>query len=271
MKLTQHLRFYVVVSVMLCLSGCGLFASSPPDVTSDETPNASAPSSPSSDEADANEGETDEAEAEEAEPETPVIPVPDDVLAYQDPNGMFALAFPEGYRFEPSAQGVTFLSADGGFAGEVAYQVSERPSNDMLRLEQTLKAHIDPQFSMIEWQKDGQRQPDGSVRLAWTGVDDGDRDIDALSFIEVRGPVIFILSLYAIDQEYNTYGEDARIIAGTYVVRRGGGSGDSEEEEAADSPDADSSEEDPSSEDSSSEDSSSEDSSESPTSENNEE
>ncbi|NEQ99947.1 MAG: hypothetical protein F6K30_25150 [Cyanothece sp. SIO2G6] len=232
---TQYLRLCIVASVMLCLSGCGLFASAPPPEDPVE------PTSPTQTPTE----EPDDIEAlDETEPDPTPTPVPDNVQAYQDPNGFFALAFPEGYNFEPSEQGLTFLSEDGGFAGEIVYQVSEKPSNDMLNLEKALKAHIDPQFPTIEWQRAGQRQPDGSVRLAWTGEDESGRDIDALSFIEVRGQITFILSLYAIDQEYNTYAEDARIIAGTYVVRSAeseeaedsGDSEDSDDTESGDSP-----------------------------------
>ncbi|MEB3232776.1 MAG: hypothetical protein VKJ64_17330 [Leptolyngbyaceae bacterium] len=202
---------------MLCLSGCGLFASSPPaEPETIESPAAA----------------SDAAEPETIEPDPPPIPVPDNVQVYQEPNGMFALALPQGYRFEPVEQGLTFLSEDGGFAGEIIYQVSDGPSNDMLNLEKALKSHIEPQFSTIEWQKVGQRQPDSSVRLAWTGEDEDGRAIDALSFIEVHGQTTFILSLYAIDQAYNTYSEDARIIAGTYVVRKNEVSAEESEEGA---------------------------------------
>ncbi|NET50178.1 MAG: hypothetical protein F6K09_15985, partial [Merismopedia sp. SIO2A8] len=149
-------------------------------------------------------------------------PVPEDVQVYQDENGMFALALPPNYSYEPMEQGLTFLSEDGGFGGGILYQVSEEPApSDLLDQEEALKAVIAPQFNQIEWQKSGQRQPDGSVRLAWTGIDEAGKKIDALSFIETHGLSTFVLSVYGIDQEYNNYSEDARIIVGTYVVRQG--------------------------------------------------
>ena len=199
------------MSSLILLSGCGFvssLSSQSPDSTVDTTPNAvPVPDNPSTVD-----------EGTESETDTPV---PGNVQVYQDDNGMFALALPAGYSYEPLDQGLTFISADNGFAGEIVYQAAQNSSSSILAMERELKAIIKPKFSQINWQKAGQRQPDGSVRLAWTGVDNAGQSVDALSFIETHGEHSFALSVYALDQQYNEYSNDARIIVGTYVVRQG--------------------------------------------------
>lgn len=147
-------------------------------------------------------------------------PLPDDAQIYQDDSGLFALALPQGYSHEAIANGMTFRSADEGFGGTIAYEVidtGEPLSSD--ELEAKLRQDIESQFSEIKWQSDSQPQPDGSLRLDWQGKTSKGATLDALSFIEQHGPVIYTFSVHGIDKPYDDYNDDAQIIAGTYVVQ----------------------------------------------------
>ena len=208
--MNQQLNALVVTSLLLLLSGCGLIASSdpandspPPETPIETTGESALPSDTPSD-----------TEVEET-------PVPDNVQVYQDDSGMFALALPTGYTHEKTEQGITFVSEDEGFAGEIVYEADENATSNLYALEQQLKDIVETRFGTVDWEHNGQRQPDGSVRLAWEAEDEEGRAIDALSFIEVHGQNRFALMLYAVDKVYNDYSDDARIIAGTYVVRQG--------------------------------------------------
>ena len=221
--MNQHLNTLVATSLLLLLSGCGLIASTdpstespPPENPNEITPNVSQP--------------TEDLPADEAVAETPV---PDNVQVYQDDSGMFALALPKGYTHEKTEQGLTFTSEDGGFAGEIVYESDENATTNLYALEQQLKEIIKARFGEVDWERNGQRQPDGSVRLAWETKDRDGRAIDALSFVEVHGQNRFALLLYGVDEVYNDYSDDARIIAGTYVVRQGPAIADTESESEA--------------------------------------
>lgn len=201
----------VVTSLMLLLSGCGFINSSN---RTTESPTS---------------GETNGLSSQE-QTQPPFVnpdqkedatPVPENVQIYQDDSGMFALALPDTYTYEPTDQGMTFTSNDDGFAGEVVYQLDENATPNLYALEQQLKDIVEARFGDVDWEQSGQRQPDGSVRLAWEATDENGRAIDALSFIEVHGQNRFALMLYSVDKAYNDYSDDARIIAGTYVVRKG--------------------------------------------------
>lgn len=209
--MNQRLNTLVVTSLLLLLSGCGLIASSDP---SNESPTPAAAIEPSP--------QIPTPSADIA-PEEEVVdtPVPNNVQVYQDDSGMFALALPEGYTYESTEQGIRFVSSDEGFAGEVVYQSDANATSNLYALEENLKEIIEDRFGAVDWEHNGQRQPDGSVRLAWEAEDENGRAIDALSFIEVHGQNRFALMLYGVDKVYNDYSDDARIIAGTYVVRQG--------------------------------------------------
>lgn len=212
-QMNQPLTTLVFTSLLFLLSGCGLFASSSNGGSAQtaagsgnspiEIPMESASDAPT--------------------PQGSVTntPVPGDVQVYQDDSGMFALALPEGYVYEKTEQGLSFTSDDGGFAGEIVYQTTNTPSSKLFDLEQRLKDIIEPKFEDIDWQRSGQRQPDGSVRLAWQARNEAGQEVDALSFIETHGENTFALMLYSVDKVYNDYSDDARIIVGTYVVRQG--------------------------------------------------
>lgn len=207
-SMKQPLHTLVVTSLLLLLSGCGLFSSS------DDAPTPDSSAQPPVETPDPLTGTPPEEEAAET-------PVPDNVQVYQDDSGMFALALPKGYTHEKTDQGITFTSEDEGFAGEIVYESDPSATTNLYALEKQLKDIIEARFGTVDWDHNGQRQPDGSVRLAWDTTDEDGRDIDALSFIEVHGQNRFALLLYSVDQAYNDYGDDAKIIAGTYVVRQG--------------------------------------------------
>lgn len=159
-------------------------------------------------------------EAPEEETEASRTPLPDDIQIYQDDSGLFALALPKGYSFEAIDQGMTFRSADEGFGGAIAYQIVEGDEPlSTEALESRLREEIENQFSDVTWQSDSQPQPDGSLRLDWQAQTSDGKTLDALSFIEQHGKVIYIFHAHGIDQPYNEYNRDAEIIAGTYIVQ----------------------------------------------------
>lgn len=139
---------------------------------------------------------------------------------YQDPNGWFALALPKGYEFEPTDQGLTFQSPDQGFGGTIRYLTEQEQDLDQAQLESILKQDLSSQMDEVSWQRSAQPQADGSLRLDWTGLDADGNKLDAVSFIEQHGSTLFLMTAHGINQPYLNYNNDARIIAGTYVVRR---------------------------------------------------
>lgn len=219
--MNQSLNALVLTSLLLLLSGCGLIGASGPA-------NDPPPSNPPADTSVDTSLPPDKLPPDEEEPDTPV---PENVQVYQDDSGMFALALPKGYNHEKTDQGITFTSEDGGFAGEIVYESDANATPNLYALEQQLKQIIEDRFGVVDWDRNGQRQPDGSVRLAWETEDEDGREIDALSFIEVHGQNRFALLLYSVDKVYNDYGDDARIIAGTYVVRQGSAIADTDSPE----------------------------------------
>jgi len=204
----KRLSVVLVAVSLFAVTGCNRLASAPADA--ENTADSAVPVAPVLDTADSS---ADDVAAQ-------AVPVPENVQIYQDPDGMFALALPPDYTYEVLEQGITFVSEDGGFAGDIVYQKDDSASSDVDKMAKQLRTTIEPKFQQIDWQKAGQRQPDGSVRLAWRGEDEADRTIDALSFIEHHDQHTFLLTLYAIDKAYNDYRDDAQSIAGTYVVRR---------------------------------------------------
>ncbi|MEB3357382.1 MAG: hypothetical protein VKK04_11705 [Synechococcales bacterium] len=177
--------------------------------------------------------------------------LPDNVQIYQDESGMFALALPAGYAYQPSPQGLAFHSPDSGFRGEITYLETGDPEAGnsavgdaeagnseadgaettgsskaeanglpLADLEARLKQVIQADLAEVTWQGAAEQQPDGSLRLAWTGVNKDGDELDALSFIEQHHNTLFILKLYGVGETYSSYNEDARIIVGSYVVRQ---------------------------------------------------
>ncbi|MGF1496151.1 MAG: hypothetical protein ACFB8W_04920 [Elainellaceae cyanobacterium] len=164
-------------------------------------------------------------------PDQTTSALPDDAQIYQDENGMFALALPAGYAYTSEPQGMTFQSPDGGFRGEIVYletknseteavAEAEASSLPLTELEARLKQAIQADLAEVTWQGAAEEQADGSLRLAWTGVNQEGEELDALSFIEEHHNTLFILKLHGVGQTYSSYNSDARIIVGSYTVRR---------------------------------------------------
>ncbi len=145
---------------------------------------------------------------------------PADFEIYQDPNGWFALALPKGYDTEATEQGLTFRSPDQGFGGTIRYLTQQEQNLEPAELESVLKEELAGQLDKVSWQQSAQPQADESLRLDWTGLDPEGNALDAVSFIEQHGTTLFLMTAHGINQPYLNYNSDARIIAGTYVVRR---------------------------------------------------
>jgi len=204
MVVAKGLAIATVLSSLSILA-CRPEPSAPPPVDPPPTPTEPFPEAP---------------ELEDEEDEASRTPLPDDIQIYQDDSGLFALALPLGYRFEPIDQGMTFRSEDEGFGGAIAYQVldSDEPLSAEA-LESRLRENIEAQFSDVTWQSDSQPQPDESLRLDWQAETSDGSSLDALSFIEQHGKVIYVFHAHGIDQPYNEYNRDAEIIVGTYIVQ----------------------------------------------------
>ncbi|MEO0408895.1 MAG: hypothetical protein AAF289_16250 [Cyanobacteria bacterium P01_A01_bin.135] len=148
-----------------------------------------------------------------------LTPLPDNVQIYRDKDEMFALALPTGYTHEAGDRTVRFTSADQGFGGEVDYAAAEAsltPEQLEARLQQALQQrYVDVTFA----EGGAEAQEDGSLRLSWQGTNSDGAQLDALSFIEQHGNTVYILTAHGIDRPYVAYNQDARVIAGSYVVR----------------------------------------------------
>ncbi|MGB3613046.1 MAG: hypothetical protein WBA10_04570 [Elainellaceae cyanobacterium] len=153
-------------------------------------------------------------------PKETIAALPDDVQIYRDENEMFVLALPKDYTYESSDRSMTFAAPDGGFGGEVDYAAAEA-SLTPPKLEERLKQMLQERFVEVSWE-DGSanEQSDGSLRLDWQGISSDGQQLDALSFIEQHGEVVYILTAHGVDRPYKDYNDDARIIVGSYVVRQ---------------------------------------------------
>jgi hypothetical protein len=138
---------------------------------------------------------------------------------YQHGQGLFEIAFPQGYTYQETDSGITFASDDGGFGGVVDYGSAQGADLTTKQLEDALKQEYESRLDQVSWQ-DTQIQPDGSVRVDWVGRDKEGRDLDAISFIEQRGDTIFILNLFGVNKPYNDYNSDAETIVGSYRVKQ---------------------------------------------------
>lgn len=157
---------------------------------------------------------------EEPTPDEENAPLPENVQIYRDEDGMFALALPEAYEYVSGDRGMTFSSADGGFGGEIDYALIPEPLTAQ-QLEDRLKRSLQEGFVDVSWEKDSaEEQSDGSLRQSWRGLNSEGQQLDALSFIEQHSGTVYTLTAYGIDRPYGDYNEDARIIAGSYVVRQ---------------------------------------------------
>ncbi len=161
--------------------------------------------------------EVEEMDAPEVdEVESDALPV--EGSTYRHPQGLFEISFPPNYARQPQANGLSFLSANGQFGGEVIYFEVEETFTTQ-ELEELYRQRTQEAFSRIAWQR-SELQPDGSVRLDWRGKNAGGQDLDAIGYIEQHGNRVHILDVYGINQSYDIYLEDSRLIVGSYQVNR---------------------------------------------------
>ncbi|TVR12870.1 MAG: hypothetical protein EA395_05020 [Phormidium sp. GEM2.Bin31] len=153
--------------------------------------------------------EVDEVESDE---------LPVEGSTYRHPQGLFEISFPPNYAQQPQPNGLSFLSANGQFGGEVLYfEVEDRLTTE--ELEELYRQRTQEVVNRIAWQR-SELQPDGSVRLDWRGQNAAGQDLDAIGYIEQHGNRVYILDVYGINQSYDIYLEDSRVIVGGYQVNR---------------------------------------------------
>jgi hypothetical protein len=137
---------------------------------------------------------------------------------YRQPDGLFELSFPHGYRYLPMEDGVSFISGDRQFGGSASVRPAQGQTLTAELLEQGLKAEYESRLQAVEWQATTV-QPDGSLRVDWVGVDANGDVLDAVSFVEQHGDVIYILNLHAINEAYANYEAAATTIVEHYRLR----------------------------------------------------
>jgi hypothetical protein len=137
---------------------------------------------------------------------------------YREKSGLFAISLPKGYTHKATASGVAFVSSDQGFAGAVDYGSAEGKQLNTQQLEASLKAAFTERLKQVNWQT-SQVQPDGSLRLDWTGKDKNGDALDAVSIVEQRGNYIFVLNLFGINKPYQNYNSDAETIVNSYQIQ----------------------------------------------------
>ncbi|MBE9178780.1 hypothetical protein IQ268_09435 [Oculatella sp. LEGE 06141] len=148
-------------------------------------------------------------------PAPEVTPPATGAQTYQEKNGLFEISFPQGYNYQETGSGIAFVSGDQGFGGSIDYGPAQGTQLTSDQLEEALKAEYQRRLQQIDWQASSV-QPDGSVRVDWTGKDGDGNDLDAISFVEQRGDTIFILNLFGINKSYQTYNSDAEAIVNSY-------------------------------------------------------
>jgi hypothetical protein len=158
--------------------------------------------------------------------EVPAIAAPlpaEQVLApaqgqtYREPSGLFEISLPAGYTYEQTGSGIAFTSTDQKFGGSVDYGSAQGNVIGPSQLEASLKAEYEKRLSDLVWQGSSP-QPDGSLRLDWTGRDSQGNILDAVSFVEQRGDTVFILNLFGVNASYQDYNADAEAIVDSYRV-----------------------------------------------------
>jgi len=137
---------------------------------------------------------------------------------YRHEDNLFEISFPKGYKFKTTSSGVAFVSADQKFAGAVDYGSAEGKQLNNQQLEASLKAEFTNRLKEVNWQA-AKVQPDGSLRLDWTGKDKSGNALDAVSLVEQRGNYIYVLNLFGIDKPYQNYNSDAETIVNSYQIQ----------------------------------------------------
>jgi hypothetical protein len=138
---------------------------------------------------------------------------------YQEKGGLFEISFPEGYTYEETGSGIAFVSSDQGFGGSVDFGSAQGKKLSNEQLERALKDEYEKRLKDLKWQ-DTKPQPDGSIRVDWTGKDPQGNPLDSVSFVEQRGDNIYILNLFGIKKSYQTYNSDAEKIVGSYHIKK---------------------------------------------------
>ncbi len=141
-----------------------------------------------------------------------------EIQTYRHKDNLFEISFPRGYKFKTTSSGVAFVSADQKFAGAVDYGSAEGKQLNNQQLEASLKAEFANRLKEVSWQTT-KPQPDGSLRLDWTGKDKSDNALDAVSLVEQRGNYIYVLNLFGIDKPYQNYNSDAETIVNSYQIQ----------------------------------------------------
>lgn len=137
---------------------------------------------------------------------------------YREKSGAFEISFPKGYRHTVTKSGVAFVSADQGFAGSVDFGSADGKQLTTQQLETALKTEFPSRLKEVNWQT-SQVQPDGSLRLDWTGKDKASNTLDAVSLVEQRGNSIFVLNLFGVNKPYQKYNNDAETIVNSYQIQ----------------------------------------------------
>ncbi|NJR65254.1 MAG: hypothetical protein HC772_07930 [Leptolyngbyaceae cyanobacterium CRU_2_3] len=114
---------------------------------------------------------------------------------YKEKNGLFEIGFPEGYTYEETGSGIAFVSGDQGFGGSIDFGSAQGNKLNNDQLEKALKDEYEKRLKDLKWQ-DTKPQPDGSIRVDWTGKDPQGNNLDSVSFVEQRGDNIYILNLF---------------------------------------------------------------------------
>lgn len=137
---------------------------------------------------------------------------------YREKSGLFQISFPRGYTHKTTGSGVAFVSADQGFAGAIDFGSAEGKQLNTQQLEAALKTEFTNRLKEVSWQT-SQVQPDGSLRIDWTGKDKTGNALDAVSLVEQRGNTIFVLNLFGVNKPYQNYNTDAETIVNSYQIQ----------------------------------------------------
>jgi hypothetical protein len=194
----NKLSFALLTLVFLTISLAGCTQKPAPEATPAVSPTLSPTPSPLS-------------------PPASVRPSPN-LQTYREKSGLFQISFPRGYSHTVTASGVAFVSADQGFGGSIDYGPAEGKRLNSQQLEASLKAEMTNRLKEVNWQTT-QTQPDGSLRIDWTGKDKTGNTLDAVSIVEQRGNTIFVLHLFGSNKPYQNYNTDAETIVNSYQIQ----------------------------------------------------
>lgn len=217
MKYVSAVTSLLLVST-LALAGCGGGDSAAEDPTTGDSATTETPAeTPTGEAPSADAPATGDAPAETPTAQAPATEAPAGSQVYQEPSGLFEVAFPSGYEFQETGSGVVFVSADDQFGGSVDFGPAQGQQLTNDQLETGLKQEYETRLTEVEWQGT-EVQPDGSLRLDWIGTDPQGNVLDSVSFVEQRGDNIFILNLHGINAQYANYNTDAQSIVNTYRI-----------------------------------------------------